>query len=143
MTETLRLTITPKTEKQHCFSSYTMCDVFCKMKIFVLIALAFSQPAPDPNPPAACDVFTQVCPNAECEPPQQAGQILFQSPTDSDYQYLNKPINITFSYSQQTDPQYIILIGFRENSFWFIIGRLGREIGKNGPDWGLVTEVLN
>ena len=108
---------------------------------FILISICFSQPAPAP----ACDPTLAVCPGVDCDPPEQAGQILFQSPLDSDYQYLNKPINITFSYSQQTNPAYywLFTLVFLENSFSFIIEQLVPEIGPNGVEWELGIELYN
>jgi hypothetical protein len=68
---------------------------------FVLLLLVAVHAQPPP-----CDPFYEVCPNAECDSAGQAGQILFRSPTDASFFFLNSPINITIDFTPLTNRQY-------------------------------------
>lgn len=51
----------------------------------------------------SCDPFTTKCPDVDCDLPQVSGQVLINSPNATSYQYVDKPINFTISFTTQTN----------------------------------------
>ncbi|KNC98288.1 uncharacterized protein SPPG_09395 [Spizellomyces punctatus DAOM BR117] len=65
-------------------------------------------PAPAPAPPAPpapppCNPFIQVCPNPNCTDSSNIGQVYIASPNTTAYFYVGKPVNVTWTYSAETD----------------------------------------
>ena len=68
-----------------------------------------ARPIPGTFPNGTCDPFHAVCPSYTngidaCDPVMVAGQIIVNSPNDTSYFYVNEDINVTVSYTSNTDP---------------------------------------
>jgi hypothetical protein len=62
------------------------------------------------NNSTACDPFYSVCPDftngeRECDPPGQAGRLLVNSPNNTAFYYIGAPINVSISYTRETNPE--------------------------------------
>ena len=60
-----------------------------------------------------CDPFRAVCPSYtdgtdQCDDVMQgAGQIILNSPNQTSFFYINENINVSISYTTNTNPQYV------------------------------------
>jgi hypothetical protein len=89
--------------------------------ILLLVSLVFTQGTGNgtttgtaPNN-TTCNPFLAECieytnGEQECELPATAARVNINSPNNTAYYYINTPINITISFSKETNKEYVIFI---------------------------------
>lgn len=83
---------------------------FILTALLVLLSSTVAQPPPPPTqPPAAppapppCNPFIQVCSNPNCTSSENIGSVQVLSPNTSAYFYVGSAINVSWTYSGETD----------------------------------------
>jgi hypothetical protein len=115
--------------------------------LHLLIALAVAQPpvsqpapsaspSPTGRPTPECDPFVDVCPEytsgeLQCEQVTQAGRLIVNSPNTTAFYYIGTPINITISYTRETNrelPRNEVVMYYRNigNEDWTEWGSIPR-----------------
>ncbi|KAJ3321066.1 hypothetical protein HDV06_004624 [Boothiomyces sp. JEL0866] len=53
-----------------------------------------------------CDPTEQLCPNVNCDQAQTTGLVLIASPNSTTYYFTGNPINITYTFTATSNPNY-------------------------------------